>query len=282
MNLASHGLYVLLLRHLKLMTEKVKKKTKATPKNETTEHPPQDASTNWHLAPPRNFPFTFCYVLGAIIVSIGTGIGLTSTHSTIAIIICIVGFIVCIVGGVVHFRAERGSKQKPLNRQAIRAVSIPILKVVAVWLALYILIKIVTYISAEQYRIAHIPPTPTNKTEVLPDGRILLVDMTPEYLRFLFRDRTNVEALNLLEPYWDKWIIIEGTVNDLRNHFYKTSSTSFLYIDRPEPFGIQGTEFEDAKQIERIQPLIKGNPVKVLCKITKDSTDFTLEQCELL
>lgn len=124
--------------------------------------------------------------------------------------------------------------------------------------------------------------TPTNATRMLPDGRILLIDITPEYLTNIFREHTFAEAVNLMAPYWNKWIELDGQVADLQNFFNKDKKVSILTIKRNQPFGEQSAVFIDPTQIERIQPLTKGNPVKARCKIIPSDLRFLLTDCELL
>ena len=130
---------------------------------------------------------------------------------------------------------------------------------------------------------AYTPATPTNATQTLPDGRILLTDMTPEYLDHLSRKHTETEAIKLMEGYFDKWLVFGGAVDNLSNLDFGDRKISTLWITRPEPFSRQSASFTDVGQIERLQPLRKGNPVKVLCKITlnRQINDVNLDNCEM-
>jgi hypothetical protein len=257
------------------MNDEIKKKTKTAANNKAAEHPPEQALGDGNIAGAPNFPFTICYVIGGLMVGLASVSFIGSIHNILTATLCALGIIFVVVGAVIHIRYERQHQNKPFNLKKILTVSTRILIIVVIGVFLYVSPRIGEYLA----RWARTPATPTNKTEVLPDGRILLSDMTPEYLKYLYSEYTNAQAAKLMEPYWDKWVIINGTVRDLQ---IDSDKDSLLLGNRPEPFSLQSAHFDDATQIERLKPLSKGNPVKVICKIKKSSFDFTLEQCELL
>ena len=135
-------------------------------------------------------------------------------------------------------------------------------------------------------------PTPTpvpaedNSMQVLPDGRVLLVGVTPAYLSGLPRRYATSEVEQMMRPYWRKWIRLEGVVKDINNDKSESGAdVARLIIEgagAPAPVSI--TYFSNPNQIERLRQLKKRAPVKVMCQISRrySAGDFSFENCELV
>jgi hypothetical protein len=130
-------------------------------------------------------------------------------------------------------------------------------------------------------------PTPTPvqdiSTQILPDGRALLVGVAPENLSSMPRRFASTEVEKMMLPLWSKWIRLDGVVKDIRNDDAGSGpGSASLLIQGPSVVSV--TYFSDAKQIERLGQLKKRDPVKVMCQITPRYTagDYSFEKCELV
>lgn len=267
------------------IAEETQAKAQDEPNQDTLDkHPPVG-----HLPQRIVWVYTVGYGTGGILIGIAFAVfGFNAAHINFGIGSLILGLGIFAGTAVFHYRrAGKADGVTTLEKNSkipwpfIRGLILPMIWVFGFLAVAGLTMRCGYEIGYERAKRSFIPATPTNITKELGDGRILLVDVTPEYLDYLFREHTSNDAKRMMEPYWDKWLSFAGSVDDVDN--YPNTHRTYVRITRPDPFWAQSMIFTDVKQIERLQPLKRGNPVTVRCKITRPITSrFNLTDCELL
>lgn len=268
------------------MKDDVNTQTEAATENKAAEEGPEQAVLGLI---DQIRPYAVCYIISAIPIAVGGFIGLGSDHWKLGLLFTGIGITLVLAGLTLQFRARKPRKERlwRINWSVVGIFLIPPVASFVLFRGMYELGRWRSEVAYEKgredTRLARIPPAPTHATVRLPNGRIVLTDVVPEYLEVLLREHTNPEAMRLIEPYWDKWIFFEGTVGDVRN-FPKEYNLTTLWIEREGLYSFgrhTGVHFKDPQQIERLQVLKKGNPVAVFCRIGRENDGFDLTDCEL-
>lgn len=272
------------------MSDEINQETNPNTQNDADQNSTKEHAVIGHLPQKTVWFYTVGYGLGAILIGVAFAVFGFNIHIGYAIASLLLGIAVFAATAVVHyFKAKHADGPPPprswkINWRGVAALLLPPIVILGGFFLLARFLKTTSETAFErgfeQARMARLPPAPTNATQALPNGRILLLDVVPEHLKRLYSENTTVDANKLMSVYWNKWIIVTGHVDDVSN----LSTFSSLYIDREQSFSFgrqQAARFRDPVQIERIQPLKKGNPVSVLCRIADNVNDFELTDCEL-
>jgi hypothetical protein len=274
------------------MPKKIEKKTDPAPQKESADSAIPDKLNNRHgitipsaVLQAFYWTGTILCILAGLAVSLGFHI-LTSGLASAGIAFIISGLVLNFAFAIpsppsevrILKEPELPTNSAPKRLTGWQALRLILFIIVIGNVAAYGFFRLVYYLGYRSGEASYILPAPNNTTQQLPDGRILLTDVTPEYLKSLFYTNTNADAKQLMNPYWDKWLKFNGLVTN------KTVDPKYviLQIGRPEPYKFLTMTFNDPQQMERVKPLTRGNPAAMLCKIKNEGFDFSMHDCELL
>jgi len=112
----------------------------------------------------------------------------------------------------------------------------------------------------------------------------IIVDVTPEYLMDLYKDRMTVQGDALFAPYKSKWMKLSGPAGNITSGGGPWGISVFFALDPGPNSGKIVELFFDDKWKDSLAVLRKGQKISALCQIADAASGLILRvtSCELL